>query len=101
MGSLPSRGAWIEIPGSHWPSALACRSLPSRGAWIEIHGLPEGVNRNNTSLPSRGAWIEIFVSPTYRAKAQSLPSRGAWIEIVQIVESATWPYVAPLTGSVD
>ena len=33
--SLPSRGAWIEMPCS---STVFCgiRSLPSRGAWIEI-----------------------------------------------------------------
>ena len=34
--SLPSRGAWIEIPGPLSMCPPASRSLPSRGAWIEI-----------------------------------------------------------------
>ena len=34
-GSLPSRGAWIEISHSLRPHRSS-RSLPSRGAWIEI-----------------------------------------------------------------
>ena len=33
--SLPSRGAWIEMPPVH-VMALLPASLPSRGAWIEI-----------------------------------------------------------------
>ena len=33
--SLPSRGAWIEIPVSRQPGGRRL-SLPSRGAWIEI-----------------------------------------------------------------
>ena len=36
----------------------ATGSLPSRGAWIEI-GRPARYGQNNLSLPSRGAWIEI------------------------------------------
>ena len=35
LGSLPSRGAWIEI-ASFSRYTLCGRSLPSRGAWIEI-----------------------------------------------------------------
>ena len=40
--SLPSRGAWIEMPYvSSLP--LQAMSLPSRGAWIEIAmGLKDG-----------------------------------------------------------
>ena len=37
FGSLPSRGAWIEIL-QLWADTLADVSLPSRGAWIEIGG---------------------------------------------------------------
>ena len=33
-------------------------SLPSRGAWIEIP-LCSNMGNSNSSLPSRGAWIEI------------------------------------------
>ena len=35
FGSLPSRGAWIEMLDMAW-SMDAVLSLPSRGAWIEI-----------------------------------------------------------------
>ena len=35
-GSLPSRGAWIEIGAHGQPRWKWSRSLPSRGAWIEI-----------------------------------------------------------------
>ena len=35
LGSLPSRGAWIEIP-NQGVLFFCSRSLPSRGAWIEI-----------------------------------------------------------------
>ena len=43
--SLPSRGAWIEIPNRREPGNPGPGSLPSRGAWIEIPHLvdtPEG-----------------------------------------------------------
>ena len=34
-GSLPTRGAWIEMTSCHaMPTPL--KSLPTRGAWIEI-----------------------------------------------------------------
>ena len=35
-GSLPSRGAWIEIRTSGISWSIRPPSLPSRGAWIEI-----------------------------------------------------------------
>ena len=34
-------------------------SLPSRGAWIEIERSNQYMRSNDMSLPSRGAWIEI------------------------------------------
>ena len=62
IGSLPSRGAWIEI-STRWTWVVPWASLPSRGAWIEI----EEVHVAETvggSLPSRGAWIEILEEKT-------------------------------------
>ena len=35
-GSLPTRGAWIEMLKSLWDICPVCKSLPTRGAWIEI-----------------------------------------------------------------
>ena len=57
-GSLPTRGAWIEISMSSTTRTNFTVSLPTRGAWIEI------INRLYSSewfasLPTRGAWIEI------------------------------------------
>ena len=60
--SLPSRGAWIEIPGPLSMCPPASRSLPSRGAWIEITLGRSGLLKLK-SLPSRGAWIEISWRP--------------------------------------
>ena len=34
--SPPSRGAWIEMPGSSAGRSAHSGSPPSRGAWIEI-----------------------------------------------------------------
>ena len=58
VGSLPSRGAWIEM-GELTLETGELLSLPSRGAWIEILlSVCAGPDRLG-SLPSRGAWIEI------------------------------------------
>ena len=57
MGSLPVRGAWIEIDGNP-PLHYRTLSLPVRGAWIEIGRLP-ATAPDPGSLPVRGAWIEI------------------------------------------
>ena len=35
-GSLPARGAWIEIVLQIFDALVNGRSLPARGAWIEI-----------------------------------------------------------------
>ena len=63
-GSLPTRGAWIEISVSD-PARRRTRSLPTRGAWIEI-SFPRQLPCRGTSLPTRGAWIEICWPPAWR-----------------------------------
>ena len=99
-------------------------SLPLRGAWIEIQDQLNQVQKQ-ASLPLRGAWIEIVDQPLSSEPCEkSLPLRGAWIEILSHERRlCTWhcrsPYgerglkyhppsaqprvrtVAPLTGSVD
>ena len=56
-------------------------SLPARGAWIEIAFLP-GCATFFVSLPARGAWIEIVpIDSILRKRGRSLPARGAWIEM--------------------
>ena len=56
-GSLPVRGAWIEIARRTEDHAV-WRSLPVRGAWIEIERDGQ-IDSLKKSLPVRGAWIEI------------------------------------------
>ena len=122
VGSLPSRGAWIEIIMHHVPPACA-RVAPlagsvDRNSSREKDGCPGlvaplagSVDRNHQaatlaatvkpSLPSRGAWIEIPIPQRRRRRSTSLPSRGAWIEITKPTTSCRASAVAPLAGSVD
>ena len=93
--SLPSRGAWIEMPTIPWPRPRAAvaplagsvdrnlgRGIPlPKENWVAP--LAGSVDRNlpkkarggdaKPSLPSRGAWIEI-IPP--RALSSSLPGRS-------------------------
>ena len=57
-GSLPVRGAWIEISVNRTVS-IGYWSLPVRGAWIEIITTSKKTGTAPGSLPVRGAWIEI------------------------------------------
>ena len=75
-------------------------SLPSRGAWIEIY-IKGACLKSATSLPSRGAWIEIAPGRYKDVCRKSLPSRGAWIEMQTNSPKYAQSVVAPLTGSVD
>ena len=75
-------------------------SLPSRGAWIEMPAR-QPQSARLLSLPSRGAWIEITLSKPRDALHKSLPSRGAWIEMLYRAQTNPYRVVAPLTGSVD
>ena len=56
-------------------------SLPVRGAWIEMRFKLNRVTGEITSLPVRGAWIEIAYGGGMVSPNVSLPVRGAWIEI--------------------
>ena len=81
-GSLPARGAWIEIvDGDATPIALLSRS-PHGERGLKF---PETVKYAilDMSLPARGAWIEIFRSHFVCYSQKSLPARGAWIEICE------------------
>ena len=121
--SLPSQGAWIEIPAVHGMSSSSALSLPSQGAWIEILSM-SCAGWATRSLPSQGAWIEITYPERavyyYQCRslhrerglklfwdcyspvtAGSLPSQGAWIEMRFIRIPFADDEVAPFTGSVD
>ena len=100
-GSLPVRGAWIEMGKSLTSSAFPTMSLPVRGAWIEIPPARHPHPSPHKSLPVRGAWIEIIFHSFSTTLAMSLPVRGAWIEIFPFLDLLHHVKVAPRAGSVD
>ena len=123
MGSLLSRGAWIEIKVfENWKTV--CMSLLSRGAWIEIERFLElalfdygrssheerGLKylsfverlEHQQSLLSRGAWIEIFILSLlslYFSSRSSHEERG--LKFTNTISDKLYSFVAPLTRSVD
>ena len=121
--SLPSRGAWIEIPlpgrfqrrngvapltGSvdrnqwlTWARSALAPSLPSRGAWIEIVDLLHAAVRIHESLLSRGAWIEITLMPGAVGGWLVAPLAGSVDRNSGVGVFLEHPDVAPLAGSVD
>ena len=48
--SLPTRGAWIEIPSYEF-RRFKVESLPTRGAWIEIISQPKTVTTKKCRSP--------------------------------------------------
>ena len=78
-----------------------CGSLPVRGAWIEINAFTIAVYSAGRSLPVRGAWIEICRVLLSGGVEESLPVRGAWIEITICARRKARKSVAPRAGSVD
>ena len=100
QGSLPVRGAWIEICLLS-STRRASGSLPVRGAWIEIPACRRHFVGVAVSLPVRGAWIEISSPASDRANSRSLPVRGAWIEMAPVGVRWLRALVAPRAGSVD
>ena len=102
QGSLPVRGAWIEIMNGRAVRHFAVpASLPVRGAWIEIPACRRHFVGVAVSLPVRGAWIEISSPASDRANSRSLPVRGAWIEMAPVGVRWLRALVAPRAGSVD
>ena len=80
-GSLPLRGAWIEIfrlaDGSYQNE-----SLPLRGAWIEITGVMNNVLFPVGRSPCGERGLKLIFLLLLCAPWSSLPLRGAWIEIL-------------------
>ena len=79
---------------------MAAGSLPTRGAWIEIAGR-KSFATTSLSLPTRGAWIEIIEYRKAFMDYVSLPTRGAWIEMPTCLFKDANGKVAPHAGSVD
>lgn len=77
--SLPTGGAWIEIPHTNC-ARRAAWSLPIRGVWIEIC-LRGATCPAHAGRPQRRERGLKFDGPTRHRKAKlSLPTRGAWIK---------------------
>ena len=77
-GSLPIRGAWIEIKTCNARSGQTCSRSPSGERGLKWHGRRK-----------------------HRSKRWSLPIRGAWIEIRKSANCVLSHKVAPHPGSVD
>ena len=76
-------------------------SLPTRGAWIEI-ALPIAIGRLNRSLPTRGAWIEMLAVGTKMIISVSRSPHGErGLKSCHCQKGRGTPWVAPHTGSVD
>ena len=80
--SLPSRGAWIEIPQFLIAGIFALESLPSRGAWIEICKFTVYVNLRWCRSPHGERGLKLLIILICSNVCKSLPSRGAWIEMM-------------------
>ena len=77
-------------------------SLPSRGAWIEIAAASHGFCGRARSLPSRGAWIEmLYAAFCGIAGLRVAPLAGSVDRNrLRMMYPSSMP-VAPLAGSVD
>ena len=77
-------------------------SLPSRGARIEIEALKSAQQQAKAVAPLAGsADRNCAVTGRMGTPSASLPSRGARIEIFVICRKPHLQQVAPLAGSVD
>ena len=81
LGSLPSRGAWIEIGMWRLVNLDIDTVAPLAGSVDRNCGSGTCGPDRGPSLPSRGAWIEIYRKRLSFTAKPSLPSRGAWIEM--------------------
>ena len=82
-GSLPVRGAWVEIASAPAVPPLPA-SLPVRGAWVEMVKCgfqPTRKFAGRSPCGERGLKSE-NVSGLKCCQSPSLPVRGAWVEIV-------------------
>ena len=52
-------------------------SLPVRGAWIEIDTTATMETLNQLSLPVRGAWIEMLISGVWSTNPLVAPRAGS------------------------
>ena len=80
MGSLPARGAWIEIDVYGIAYIMLRGRSPQGERGLKFTALRLEIAVTG-SLPARGAWIEMETGWLDIVTGESLPARGAWIEI--------------------
>ena len=79
-GSLPVRGAWIEIAFAE-SANVSVMSLPVRGAWIEISSSASLLPARTCRSPCGERGLKLHRQNPSRRRCRSLPVRGAWIEM--------------------
>ena len=79
-GSLPVRGAWVEILNNARAAYVTTRRSPCGERGLKLTA-KTGADGTMASLPVRGAWVEIKEVGFCEAIKPSLPVRGAWVEI--------------------
>ena len=78
--SAPTRGPWIEIPGSPFGPAGPASRPPHGGRGLKyLRHATRSISR--LSAPTRGPWIEMPLSFRGPSVRPSAPTRGPWIEI--------------------
>ena len=73
--SLPSRGAWIEIPPNSYRLATPTVA-PLAGSVDRNRSAMLQASEYTASLPSRGAWIEMFQALRLKEGEKGRSPRG-------------------------
>ena len=76
-------------------------SLPPRGAWIEITIIGKLPKLVSSRSPHGERGLKFFLAVIFFFQLPSLPPRGAWIEMPIMQRQIDYCRVAPPTGSVD
>ena len=75
------RGAWVEIAGGWRLCWRLAGSLPVRGAWVEIRQEVNTPVCNRRRSPCGERGLKCHSAASFVPSAGSLPVRGAWVEI--------------------
>ena len=81
--------------------ALMGGSLPMRGAWIEISKCREVRKKTYRRSPCGERGLKYDAEHVIGRSDVSLPMRGAWIEILETNPCSSAEFVAPHARSVD
>ena len=99
--SLPSRGAWIEIPEAFTLGRSCGGSLPSRGAWIEISPRAFSALTLRSRSPRGERGLKSGKDGTDGAPGRRSPRGERGLKFKVRRGDVGHVLVAPLAGSVD